>query len=121
MLRPILSVAAGAAVAAVGAAVLGEYAFDGLAVIGSAVVLGLFVAEAVVAVGRGGSRPGAVVAAAATALGLVGAAWISTGHRLAVVGATGWAAVAAGALVAAVRARPPAAPGGSRQPPAAGG
>ena len=69
-MRPILSLVAGVAVAVAGAAVLGEYGFDGLAVIGSAIVLGLFVAEAVVSVARTGSRAGAVGAAMATAAGM---------------------------------------------------
>lgn len=117
-MRLILSLLAGAAVAVLGAAILGEYAFDGLAVMGAGVVLGLFVAEATVTVARGGSRLGAAVSAAVTAAGLVWAGWIATGNRLGTVGWEGWAAVALGAAVAAFRARPPARARHSRPAPA---
>lgn len=104
--RLILSLVAGTAVAAVGAAVLGEYAFDGPAVVGSGLVLGLFVAEAMVTLAKGGSRLGAAWAGAITGVGLLLAAWTSTGHRLATVRPEGWAAIALGVAVAAFRARP---------------
>ena len=118
-MRLIVGLVVGAIVAALGAAVLGEYTFDGLAVIGSGLVLGLFVAEAVVAVARGGSLVGAVAAGLLAAAGLVWAGWISTGHRLGTVGWKGWAAVVLGAAVASFRARPPAAARRSRPAPAA--
>lgn len=107
-MRPILALLAGAAVAALGAAVLGEYSFGGPAVIGSGLLLGLFVAEAVLAV-RGDGRNdvvGAVAGALLTALGLTWAAWISTGHRLGTLRWDGWLAVALGAVTAAFRLRP---------------
>jgi len=114
--RPILGILAAAAVAVLGAAVLGEYAFDGPAVVGSGIVLGLLVAEAVVTVAGNGSRLGAsfvagvsaagLIAAGLSAAGLVGAGWISTGHRLGTVRWEGWTAVAIGAAVAMFRARP---------------
>jgi hypothetical protein len=113
--RPILSLLAGAAVAVLGAAVLGEYAFSGPAVVGSGIVLGLFVAEAVVSVARSGSGPGAAAGAVLTAAAMTWAGWISTGHRLGTVRWEGWLAVAAGAAVAAFRARPPAAARRSRR------
>ena len=118
-MRLIVSLVAGAAVAALGAAVLGEYAFDGLAVVGSGVVLGLFVARAVVTVAKGGSRTGAAAAGVLTATGLLWAAWISTGHRLGTVGWEGWTAVVVGAAVSAFRARPPGAARRTRPAPAA--
>ena len=105
-MRPSFSVLAGAAVAVVAAAVLGEYAFDGWAVVGSGVLVGLFVAEAMVAVLRRGSRWTAGVAAALGAGAMLGAAWISTGHRLDTVAWKGWAAVALAAAAGAIRARP---------------
>ena len=110
---------AGAAVAVVAGAVLGEYAFDGWAVMGAGVLVGLFVAEAMVAVARAGSRILAAFAAALTAGSLVWAAWTSTGHRLGTVGWKGWTAVALGAAAGAIRARPPAAARRSRPAPAA--
>ena len=119
MLRESLAFVAGAAVAAVAAAVLGEYGFDGWAVVGSGVLTGLFVAEAMVAVAGSRSRRLAVGAAALAAGSLLAAGWISTGHRLGRVGWKGWAAVALAAAAAAVRARPPAAARRSRPEPAA--
>jgi len=93
-------------VAAVAAVLLGEYAFDGLAVIGAGVVLGLFVSEATVTVAR--RRSWLLVGAGAvfTVAGLLGAAWISTDRRLSTVDAEGWMAVGLGAAAAALRARP---------------
>ena len=67
MVRQTLAVLAGAVVAVVAAAILGEYGFDGWAVMGSGVLTGLFVAEAEVAVVRTGNRPLAAATAATTA------------------------------------------------------
>jgi threonine/homoserine efflux transporter RhtA len=116
--RPILALVAGGAVAAAGAVVLGEYSFAGPAVISSGLLLGLFVAEAVLAVQRAGSVPAAVGAALFTAAGLVWAAWIATGHRVGEVRWDGWLAVALGALTAAFRSRPA---GAARSRPAPAG
>ena len=110
---------AGLAVAVVAAAVLGEYSFEGWAVVGAGLMVGLFVAEAMVAVSRAGNWFLAVTAALLAAGSLVWAGWISTGHRLGTVGWKGWTAVALGAAAAAVRARPPAAARRSRPAPAA--
>ncbi len=118
-MRAPLAVLAGAAVAVVAAAVLGEYGFDGWAVMGAGVLVGLFVAEAMVAVGRSGSRLLAVAAALVAAGSMLGAGWISTGHRLGTVTWRGWAAVVLAAAAGAVRAWPPAAARGSRPAPAA--
>lgn len=107
---------AGAAVAVLAGAVLGEYAFDGWAVVGSGLVVGLFVAEAMLAVARSGSRLLAAAGAVLAAGALTAAGWISTGQRLGTVSWKGWAAVALAAAAAAVRARPPA--GARRSPPA---
>ena len=117
-MRPPLAVLAGVAVAVIAAAVLGEYGFGGWAVVGAGVLVGLFVAEAMLGVARAGSRVLAGVAAVLAAASLVAAAWTSTGHRLGTVGWKGWAAVALGALAGAIRARPPAAARGSRPAPA---
>ena len=104
-MRPPLAVLAGAAVAVVAAAVLGEYAFDGWAVIGAGVLVGLFVAEAMLTVVRNGSRLTAVGAAVLAAAAMVWAGWISTGHRLGAVAWKGWVAVAVAAVAGAVRGR----------------
>ena len=105
MVRQTLAVVAGAVVALAAAAILGEYGFDGWAVMGSGLLTGLFVGEAVVAVARAGGRLLSGVTAAMAAAGLLGAGWISTGHRLGTVTWRGWAAVALAAAAGAVRAR----------------
>lgn len=117
-MRPPLALLAGVAVAVIAAAVLGEYNFDGWAVIGSGLLVGLFVAEAVVTVARSGSRLRAAASAGMAAGAMVWAGWIATGHRLDLVGWKGWAAVALAAVAAAVRARPTAAAPYSRPAPA---
>jgi hypothetical protein len=112
-------VLAGVAVAVIAAGVLGEYAFDGWAVIGSGVLAGLFVAEAMLAVTRTGTRLTLVVAAVLSAAAMVWAGWISTGHRLGTVAWRGWVAVAVAAMAAALRARPRGEAPDSRPAPAA--
>jgi hypothetical protein len=119
MVRDSLAVLAGAVVAVVAAAVLGEYGFEGWAVVGSGLLAGLFVAEAEVAVARTGSRLLAAAAAVLAAGGLLWAGWISTGHRLGTVTWKGCAAVALAAAAGAIRARPPAPARRSRSEPAA--
>ncbi|MGH9190784.1 MAG: hypothetical protein ACRD0Q_12295 [Acidimicrobiales bacterium] len=100
------AMAAAAGVAALGGLLLGEYAFDGLAVIGAGVVLGLFVSEAAVAVAKHRTMTLAAACSLFTVLGLLMAAWISTGHRLGAVGLEGFLALVAGAAAAGLRARP---------------
>jgi drug/metabolite transporter (DMT)-like permease len=106
--RPLLALLAGLAVAGIAGAVLGEYDFDGWAAIGSGLLTGVFVGEAVVTVARKGSR----ALAAATALmaigGMLWAGWTTTGHRLGTVGWKGWAAVALAGVAGGIRARPTA-------------
>ena len=105
-MRFTLSLVAGAAVAYVAALMLGEYAFDGLPVIGAGIVLGLFVSEATTSVARRRSAVLALAGAVFTVAGMLGAAWITTDHRLSIVDWQGWLAVALGAAAAAFRARP---------------
>ena len=89
-----------------------------VAVVGSGVLTGLFVAEAVVAVARGGSRRLAVASGVLGAASILGAGWITTGHRLGTVAWKGWLAVALAAAAGAFRARPSAAARRSRPAPA---
>ncbi|MDQ4089220.1 MAG: hypothetical protein M3163_02790 [Actinomycetota bacterium] len=118
-MRSPLAVLAGLAVAAIAGAVLGEYDFDGWAVIGSGVLTGLFVGEAVVAVARKGSPLLAAATAALSAGAMLWAGWTTTGHRLGTVGWKGWAAVALAAIAGGIRARPTAGAPRSRSAPAA--
>jgi len=117
--RSPLAVLAGAAVAVIAGLVLGEYGFDGLAVVGSGLLTGIFVGEAVVSVARAGSIPLAGATAVLSAAAMVAAGWTSTGHRLGTVTWEGWVAIVLAAVAGAFRARPPAAARGSRPAPAA--
>ncbi len=118
-MRPPLSILAGALVALIGGAVLGEYGFDGLAVIGSGLLLGIFVAEGVVAVAKVGSPMGALASGIFSGAAMTWAGWIATGHRLGTVRWMGWAAIALAAGAGAFRARPPGAVRRSRPAQAA--
>ena len=119
MLRESLAWLAGAAVAVLAAAVLGEYGSDGWPAVGSGLLTGLCIGEAIVAVARTGSRRLAVGAAVLGAGSLLGAGWISTGNQLGTLAWKGWAAAALAAAAAAIRARPPAAARRSTPAPAA--
>ncbi len=116
-MRLVLAVVAGAAVAATGAVLLGEYNFSGVPIFGGGVLLGLFVGEAVVSVGaRRGFQPGALSLVLAGA-GLVWAAWISSGHQLSTLPTQGWFVVVVGALAAGLMALSPWQAAGSRPAP----
>ena len=118
MVRESLALLAGAVVAVIAVAVLGEYGFDGWPVVGAGLLTGLFVAEAMLAVAHTGSRVLALGAAVLGAGALLTAGWISTGHQLGTLGWKGWAATALAGVAGTVRARPAAAPD-SRPAPAA--
>lgn len=118
-MRPPLALLAGLAVAVIAGAVLGEYDFDGWATIGSGLLTGLFVGEAVVTVARKGSRALAAATALMASGAMLWAGWTTTGHRLGTVGWKGWAAVALAGVAGAIRARPTAAAPSSRSAPAA--
>ena len=103
MARLVLGLLAAAAVGALGALILGEYTFSGVAVLGSGIVFGLFVGEAAVAVSR---RPGWLLGAACAALAaaaMTWSAWISTGRDLSYLGSEGWVAVGLAVLAAGIR------------------
>lgn len=117
LFKVVLAVGSGAAVAAVGALLLGEYVFTGVPIFGGALLLGLFVAEAVVSVGgRQGGQSGAISAVLAAA-GLIWGAWISSGHVLSELPGQGWMVVALGTLAAGVMGGWPARAGDTRPAP----
>ncbi|HEY2427534.1 MAG TPA: hypothetical protein VGI06_01290 [Acidimicrobiales bacterium] len=91
---------AAAAVAALGALILGEYEFNGATPYLAGILFGLVVAEVILTIARSGT--GVLVAAAAgeAGLGLLWAAWISSGRGLTPIPAAGYAAVGLGAAVA---------------------
>lgn len=118
MARLPLAALAALAVALFGALALGEYAFDGWAVLGAGLLLGIFVAEAALVVAKRGSSTLSVISGALTAAGLLLAAWVSSGHHLDQVTLWGWSAVVLGVLAAAVRARSSQKAAGTAERPA---
>ena len=100
-MRQLLAVAAGAATAAIGALILGEYSMSGFTPVIAGLLFGLAVAEVVLAVGRHPSTPLAAAAAVLTDAGLVWAAWIQLHNRHQGVPFGVWLALVIGALAAA--------------------
>jgi hypothetical protein len=117
-LRQASALVVGAAAAAVGALILGEYDFTGATPYFSGLLFGLVVAEVVLAVGRSGTRALAVGCAAESAGGMMWAAWISSGRGVAPIPTSaflgaGLAAVLSGTWVAFATGRhPPRHPAG---------
>ena len=99
-MRPLVALAAGAATAALGALILGEYELGGVTAVVAGAVFGLVVAEVVVAVGRRQDLVVAVPSAALVAGGLCWAGWIWAGTAWAGPRRGTWLAMATGALVA---------------------
>lgn len=114
-----MAVLAGALVAAAAALLLGEYPFSGLLVLGSGVLVGLLVGEAVVTIGSWRGRTPAVIGALLAVGGLVWAGWIAEAHDLGRIAAEGWVAVVLGGVAAGLRAWWPRAGAGSPSSPAA--
>lgn len=107
-MRSVLAVVAALVVTAVGAAILGEYQFDGLTGAVAGLIFGIFVAEAAVAVARRGSGWLAAICAVLALGGLGWAIRASIGPRASVPGDVpgfAWAALVLAAAGAAVRAR----------------
>jgi len=102
-MRLTLAALAAAAVGALGAVILGEYPFEGIVVLASGVVFGLFIAEAALAVHRAPSPVLAALAAAAGLLAMTWSAWISTGHDLSFLGPAGWTSIALTGAAAGLR------------------
>jgi hypothetical protein len=95
-------------VTALGAAILGEYQFDGLTGAVAGLIFGVFVAEAAVAVARRGSTTLVVVCTVLAVGGLAWAIRASIGPRASIPGdvpGLAWVALALAAAGAAVRAR----------------
>ena len=102
----ILPVLAGAAVAAFGALIAGEYEFQGLVPIIAGLALGLLVSEAV---GLGGQWRGWVpagLAAVLAAAGVLWGGWIDSGEGIEPYPVLAWVGAAVAVSVALVRARP---------------
>jgi hypothetical protein len=102
-MRPVLALVVGAATAAFGAVILGEYQLAGITGLIAGALFGLAVAEVVLTVGGPGllriESVAMGAAAAFTAAGLVWAAWISAGHDWGYVPNGGWIGVVVGAAL----------------------
>ena len=106
--RTILPVLAGAAVAALGALIAGEYEFTGVVPFVVGILLGLLVSEAVALGGQWRGWVPAVLAAVLAAVAVVWGGWIDSGQGLEPYPVSAWAGAALAAAVALVRVRPPA-------------
>ena len=80
-MRQLASVLAGAAAAALGALILGEYELRGATPFIAGLLFGVVIAEVVVAVGRAGTARVAALSALLTSGGLIWAGFISVRHR----------------------------------------
>ena len=115
--RAALGLVCGAAVAAVGALVLGEYELSGALPFVAGPLFGLVVGEVVVGVGRDRSLPVAVVAGGLAFGGMAWAGWIDSSEGLEPVKGAVWPAAALAVVVALARTAdlrrtPPAEPRG---------
>ena len=106
MIRLLLAVVAAAAVGALGALVLGEYSFTGITVMGSGVVLGLFIAEAALAIRRDKGRDLAGACAVIGWAAMTWAGWIALGHDLSFLETTGVVGIVLTGLFAGGRCLP---------------
>lgn len=102
-MRLVLALAAGAAVAAFSALILGEYEFKGSTPYVAGLLFGLLVAETVLAVAKRGSNALAGATAVLAGGGLAWAAWISAGRDWSYVPDAAWLSVGIGVVVGAVR------------------
>jgi hypothetical protein len=92
----------GAAAAALGALILGEYEFNGATPYLAGLLFGIAIAEVILAVARASTRPLAVVAAVETGLGVLWAAWISSGRGLTPIQPAAYAGIVLGVVVGGV-------------------
>lgn len=101
--RPLLAVVCAAAVAALGALVLGEYEFEGTLPLVAGPLFGLVVAEVAVGVGRSRSWAVGLAVAALAAAGIAWAGWIDSSYGLVPVKGLVWVSAALAAPVALIR------------------
>jgi hypothetical protein len=103
LVRAAVGLLLAAAVAVLGAFILGEYEFDGYLPVGAGILFGLVVGEVAVEVGRRRTVPVALLCAAFSAAGLAWAGWIAAGEGLGPIPRGAWLAAAVGAAAAALR------------------
>jgi hypothetical protein len=102
-MRQLLALVAGAAVAALGGLILGEYPFTGVTPYVAGLLFGLVVAEVVVTVSRRRNLVVGVGSALCTVGGLGWAVWISSGRGVAPIQGGAWAGLVIGGVVALLR------------------
>ena len=103
VLRAGLGVVCGAAVAALGALILGEYEFTGSLPFVAGPLFGLAVGEVVVGVGRTRALASGALAGAIAFGGIAWAGWIDANEGVEPVKGLVWVAAALAAAVAALR------------------
>lgn len=103
VLRSILGLLCGAATAALGALILGEYEFTGTLPYVAGPLFGLVVGEVVVTAGRDRRWPVALVTAALAFAGIAWAGWIDSSEGLEPVKGLVWVAAALAAGTAGLR------------------
>lgn len=101
-----MAVVAGAAVAAFGALIVGEYEFSGVVPVIAGLVLGLLVSEAVALGGQWRGWVPALFAGVAAALAILWGGWIDSGQGIGPYPALAWVGGGIAALTAIARARP---------------
>lgn len=106
-MRRVLALLAGAATAAAGAVILGEYEFTGLTPVVAGVLFGVIVAEVVTAAGRRRDVVTALACGVLAAAGMVWAAWISSGHDWSYVPGVAWVGAAVAVAAAPLWIRNP--------------
>jgi hypothetical protein len=103
MLRAVLGMVCAAAVAALGALILGEYEFTGLLPFMAGPLFGLVIGEVVVGVGQRRTVPVALVAATLSFAGMAWAGWIDSSEGVEPVKGLVWVGAALAAAAALVR------------------
>lgn len=106
-MRRVPGLLAGAAAAAVGALILGEYELTGFTPVVAGILFGLIVAELVTVVGKARDVVTAAVSAALAAGGLLWAAWIFAAHDWDYVPRGAWVGAALAAAAAFLWIRTP--------------
>jgi hypothetical protein len=94
MVRVVVGLVVGAAAAAVGGVLLGEYDFEGMLPWLAGPIMAVVVAELAAEIGRRRTAAVGAIAGALAGGGLLWAAWISTGEGLEPLPATVWPAMA---------------------------
>jgi hypothetical protein len=101
--RTLLGLLCGAAVAAVGALILGEYEFSGALPWIAGPLFGFVIGETIVTVGRSRTMSIGAVAALLALAGITWAAYISSGDGLSPITTLAWVAAGLAAVAAFLR------------------